>query len=561
MDWLRIHVSNLCNFKCPNCHVFELGENNLPNRVMSQEIFNQSLDQYLNVMSLMGHKRTMISLYGGETLANKKVIKEGILRYGSRCNGIELNWVINTNGSLLKEEDVEFFKEHKVEIHVSVDGAEEVHNISRPTHKGKGTFHMVVPALELIKKHKAPAQINSYMMPSNYLHLNDIVDIAHQYGIKKIYLDQFYNLDMISHQVGMERYRQVFYYAVEKGIAISGPWGRVIKRSQSLEHKRDILEEKLGIDINMDGTFYFPVMSGSKKIHREIKDLTAFFETGNWKKTIGEAQAYYDEKCDGCSIKDHCYGSAIEQVHYHIGVDADPAVSCNFFRDWCSFLLRPVYFKQFEKLDLVSMIDLNKVDPMISKISGAIKILEDNLWPLKEKILVNLSEYPEELKLASGQPNLPQWVRATTSGSRTLHHMGTEVTPGLTHELTHLFIAQRQLRLPHWFVEGLCEWTQDQTIDAIAVKNALSSKNLFEMVRKPENEHLNLIDFDKNLPFENAMYMQAKAFVGHLHQQLGNDKFNLFLDSCTSYELQDALVSLGYGTLDEYVESFNRLYA
>lgn len=559
MDWLRIHVSNLCNFKCPNCHVFELGENNLPNRVMSQEVFNQAVDQFLNVASLMGNKQTMISIYGGETMANKKVIKDGVLRYGQNCNGIKLQWVINTNGSLLKEEDILFFKKHNVELHVSVDGSEDIHNISRPTHKGKGTFHMVKPALELIKKHQAPAQINSYMMPSNYLNLHEIVDIAAEHGIKKIYLDQFYNLDMISHQVGMELYRKVFYYGIRKGVTISGPWGRVVKYGQNGKNKIAKLDKRLAIDVNMDGTFYFPLMSGTKKIHREIKDLTNLYEQGLWTSTIAEARDFYNKQCDGCSIKEKCFGSAIEQVHYHIGTDADPAVSCNFFRDWCNFLLRPVFLKQYEKLELISMIELEQVEPMIEKIQATIIDLEKRLWPLKNKIFVNIAGYPEELRFASGQHDLPEWVRATTSSGHTLHHLGTKLTPALVHELTHLFIAERGLKLPQWFVEGLCEWTQDQKIDLSFLQRSLQSLNLFE---RPEilSGKKQLIDLDKNLPEANGLYLQAKAFVAYLLDTLGEEQFARLMVLSEQCPLEEALLKLNVKTLEEYIYSFQALH-
>ena len=560
MNWLRIHVSNLCNFKCPNCHVFELGENNLPNRVMSQEVFNQTIDQFLSVMKNLGHKETMISIYGGETMANKKVIKDGVERYGNVCNGMKLHWVINTNGSLLKEEDIIFFKEKNVEVHISVDGTEEIHNISRPTHKGKGTFHMVVPSLELVKKHKAPAQINSYMMPSNYRHLKDIVDIAASYGIRKIYLDQFYNTEMISHQVGMDLYRQVFYYGIQKGVAISGPWGRVIKRSQSNESKRESLEKKLQLDVNIDGTFYFPVLSGSKKTHREIKDLTTLIDNGLWKEMTAKAREYYDEKCDGCSIKEHCYGSAIEQVHYHIGEDADPAVSCNFFRDWCTFLLRPVYLQRLEKIEVFSMIDLDKIEPMTNEVISKIAELEKKLWPLKEKIVLNISEYPEELRITSGQFNLPDWVRATTSHGNTLHHLGTKLTPALVHELTHLFVSQRRLKMPDWFVEGLCELTQDANLDEDLLKTALKEKNLFTQLNSSNAAKIQLIDLDQNLPFKNPMYIQAKGFVSYLKNTLGDDNFRKVIESSADLPLEESLINFGSQPLESHIVAFQNKY-
>lgn len=540
MDWLRIHVSNLCNFKCPNCHVFELGENNLPNRVMSQEIFNQTLDQFLNVMSLMGHKKTMVSIYGGETMANKKVIKEGILRYGHSCNGIELNWVINTNASLLKEEDIIFFKEHKVELHISIDGKEEVHNISRPTHKGKGTFHMVVPALELVKKHNAPAQINSYMMPSNYLHLKDIVDIAENYGIKKIYMDQFYNLDMISHQVGMQKYREIYYYGLHKGIQIGGPWLRVMKNHGHFYDKRENLEHSLALDVNMDGTFYFPMVSETKKEIREIRDLTAFFENKGWPLIVDRARAHYDQKCEGCSIKKYCYGKAIEQVHYHIGTDADTDVSCNFFRDWITYLTRPIYYKNHSKFDLLSMIEIHETDGLAQALSSEITKLERYFKPLKKKITVNVSEFPEEFKAAARRSDFEAGKRAYATNTQ-LYHLGTDVAPELSYELVKMFVEQKKLNMPEWFVVGLAEWISDPKME-----EALINENLKEANFKVGND---------------VLPGHAKALVGYLSLTWGESVLRDFIEQTGQCHFEEAFIKFGHKTLFDYLMSFQEISA
>ncbi len=561
MDWLRIHVSNLCNFKCPNCHVFELGENNLPSRVMGQEVFNKTLDQYLQVLNNSNHDETMISIYGGETLANKKVIKEGLVRYGKFSKGIKLNWIVNTNGSLLKEEDVLFFKEYDVEIHISVDGEEDIHNLSRPTHKGKGTFHMVVPALELIKKHNCQAQINSYMMPSNYQHLLGIVDIAEKYGIKKIYLDQFYNLDMISHNVGMERYREVFYYALSKGIRISGPWERVVKRHEKFIKRSDQLKDQFSIDVNIDGTVYFPILSETKKETLMIDDLVTFFLQDGWPNVTERAKKSNEEKCDNCSIKDQCFGTAIEQVQYHVGLEADTEVSCNFFRDWCNFLFRPVYFKRFKKIDVISMIEIQKIEPMVLKISEEVTRLEGRLWELPSSVVINISEFHEEFSASSGQYNLPGWVKAVTVGEKMLFHLGSDLTPAIIHELVHLFIMQKNLQLPAWFIEGVCEWIQDQRIDREMLKNALAKNNLFKQLEVlPASGHtLAFLNLDKNIPSKNPYYTQAKAFVGFLETEWGWDGLLSFLRKTNECTFEEAFKLEGRMPLEYYVVSFEEL--
>ncbi|MBC7713624.1 MAG: radical SAM protein [Rhizobacter sp.] len=556
MDWLRLNVSNLCNFKCPGCHVFELGENNLPSRVMSKEVFIDSIEHFVALMIQKNHTETKVSIYGGETLANKKVIKECIQLFGNHYKGIKLHWIVNTNGSLLKEEDILFFKENKVEIHISVDGPEEIHNISRPTHKGKGTFHMVVPALELLKKYQSLVQLNTYMMPSNYLSLKDVVDIAEKYDIKKIYLDQFYNLDMISHQVGMDIYREVYFYALMKGIQVTGPWSRVLKTHQGFTKKRDVLHEQLSIEVNIDGTFYFPGSVETKKEIRNIKELNSLFSNGDAEKIIEKMKVKFDKKCEGCSIIDQCYGSAIQQVHYHISSDADPGVSCNFFRDWCGFLMRPVQYKKFEKFEIISLISLDGTDVMVSKIVSAISMLEKKLWKLNSKIVFNIVEYTEELRAVSGQNNLPNWVKATTAGDSFFYHVGTELTPALIHELTHLFIAQKKLQLPEWMTEGLCEWIQNSELDMYLVKKSMVEKNLFSLIEEMEFGKILLIELDNKKPFENPLYIQAKGFVGFLIKELGQEQFNLLIETTITNDLESSLKVMKLKTLHEYIINF-----
>ena len=526
MNWLRLHVSNLCNFKCPNCHVFELGENILPSKVMSQDVFEKAIEVYTYQMQKMGLSRTIVSLYGGETLANKKVIKNVIEKIGSKHNGIELNWVINTNGSLLKEEDVLFFKENNVEIHVRVDGREEIHNISRPTHKGKGTFHMVTPGLEFIKKHQAPAQINSYMMPSNYMHLKDIVDIAQEYQIKKIYLDQFYNLEMISHRVGMEKYREIFFYAMVRGIQINGPWGKVLKNYQNNKNKREKLKSNFCLDVNIDGSCYVPLHSvETKKMNLNLNNLSHFMDNHGWDKVIESVRKANDLSCEGCSIKDYCYGGAIEQVHYHIGDEADTKVSCDFFRDWINFLNRPVYLKKSKKVNFLSVIDLEKASNLIADIEKEIVSLENNLWPIQHPFMVNICEYPEELIASSGQINLPIWAVAATGGNGVLYHKGTKTTPALRHELTHLFLSQANVSAPSWFIEGICEWVQGTICEPEKLYAGLVEQNLFTFLGEPKSSNKILIEVDSNKPGENLFYMQAQSFVSFISDEMGTSQF------------------------------------
>lgn len=496
-------------------------------------------------MHLKNHKEVMVSIYGGETMANKKVLKKGIEQFGNFYEGIKLNWVVNTNGSLLKEEDALFFKKHNVEIHISIDGREEIHNISRPTHKGKGTFQMVLPALEQIKKYKVPAQINSYMMPSNYLHLRDIVDIAEKYEISKIYLDQFYNMDMFTHKVGVDIYREVYYYAMEKKINVTGPWSKVIKNHDLGFCRRELLKEVYAMDVNIDGSLYFPYVGESKRERREIKDLYELACNNLFEEIGKRAQALYDKKCEGCSLKNYCFGSAIEQVHYHMGLSANTEISCNFFRDWCNYLLRPVHLKRVEKLQIISLIPLTEMTSVTEGILNEINKMEKELWPLQKEIFLNIVDDFETLRASSRQYNLPSWAVATTDGENFFYHRGSQLTLNLRHELCHLFIAQKKLKLPKWFIEGVCEWIQNPQLETSFLKKAVEKNNILSAVKK--NGQLVLIELDQEIPEKNALYIQAKGFVGYLRNQIKIENWLDFLKECEKRFLESDLEEFVFG--------------
>ena len=78
MNWLRLHVSNVCNFKCPNCHVFEMTDNIHPSKLMSENTLIESVKIVSEHILKSNQSYLIISLYGGETLANKKVIRKTI---------------------------------------------------------------------------------------------------------------------------------------------------------------------------------------------------------------------------------------------------------------------------------------------------------------------------------------------------------------------------------------------------------------------------------------------------------------------------------------------------
>ena len=110
---------------------------------MSQDVMQEALDQYIIAMESWGLKDLTISLYGGETLLARKSLFPFMDKIGSFYRGINIRWILNSNGSLLTEDDVVFFQKfERFEFHLSIDGPEEVQTKSRPDKSGKNSFDL-----------------------------------------------------------------------------------------------------------------------------------------------------------------------------------------------------------------------------------------------------------------------------------------------------------------------------------------------------------------------------------------------------------------------------------
>jgi len=97
-------------------------------------------------------KRVNIGFYGGEPLLEFELIKK-ITRYAEfRFAGKELSFNITTNGSLINDENIQYFLDHDISITISLDGPKEINDKNRVFADGTGTFDIVVQKLKMLQK-------------------------------------------------------------------------------------------------------------------------------------------------------------------------------------------------------------------------------------------------------------------------------------------------------------------------------------------------------------------------------------------------------------------------
>lgn len=158
-------LTNKCLYRCPFCKVWD---------VSSQELTSSQIYSYVDDLVQMGTKR--ISFTGGEPLLRKDI--KDIIDYVA-AKGVYV--LINTNGALVggKIEDIK--KVNKVQL--SLDGAKDVHD----TIRGRGSYDLVLEAMELLNKRNIPFTITTVLNKENLLETKKLLGIAKDFSTKIIF--------------------------------------------------------------------------------------------------------------------------------------------------------------------------------------------------------------------------------------------------------------------------------------------------------------------------------------------------------------------------------------
>ncbi|MDQ7825557.1 MAG: radical SAM protein [Candidatus Eremiobacteraeota bacterium] len=148
-SFFSIHVTESCNFRCTYCY----GDAPSRGKKMKKETLRAIID---GIFLHFSRQDVTIEFHGGEPLLARGLIEAG-------CRQIRELWkakphrrfriLIQTNGSLITSEDIDFFREHDISVGVSMDGPREIHDRNRVYHGGKGTFRDTMRGFSLLRSH------------------------------------------------------------------------------------------------------------------------------------------------------------------------------------------------------------------------------------------------------------------------------------------------------------------------------------------------------------------------------------------------------------------------
>ena len=165
---LSLAIAQKCNLGCAYCYASQ-GEFGGPAKNMSRDEALKAVD--LLAGSAAPGARLNLAFLGGEPLVNRAVLRDATRRAAelAKSRGAKIGFSITTNGTLLTEDDAEFFERFGFAVTISVDGPREVHDALRPYKGGAGSFDALMrraaPLLRLQRRMQVSARVT--VTPTN----------------------------------------------------------------------------------------------------------------------------------------------------------------------------------------------------------------------------------------------------------------------------------------------------------------------------------------------------------------------------------------------------------
>lgn len=179
---LVIQASPFCNINCDYCY--------LPNRTSTVRMDFEVLRKVMQKVADSGiaEHEFEILWHAGEPLAvPQKWYEEAfeIIDSYASLRG-KISHTVQTNGTLINDQWCEFFKRHKVNVGVSIDGPEFIHDAHRVNRKGEGSFKKSLAGAEKLKQHGIGFGVVAVITDQSLDHPQEIFEFFNNAGIQGV---------------------------------------------------------------------------------------------------------------------------------------------------------------------------------------------------------------------------------------------------------------------------------------------------------------------------------------------------------------------------------------
>jgi uncharacterized protein len=260
--------------------------------------------------------RCVVTFFGGEPLLEGELLKQAVL-YSREKHGHRIDFRINTNGTLIDDEWLAFFREHGLYFALSLDGNRAQHDAIRKYAGGNGSYDKIADKLPEILKFNPYTLAISVVVPETVGYLaegvRDLFDKGFRYVLQTLdYSANWRTGDIKRLKKQYEKVAKFYKQALKEGRKITySPFDERIKTwaKKPYEHGDLCDLANTQIAIAASGQVYPCVqfVGDDNDASREnaIGDVTRGFDTSRRTRFIEEN--YLDKSsCEGCELYGRC---------------------------------------------------------------------------------------------------------------------------------------------------------------------------------------------------------------------------------------------------------------
>ncbi|MDE1310369.1 radical SAM protein [Vibrio aestuarianus subsp. cardii] len=198
-----LKITERCNINCKYCYFFNKDNQEYVNHspIIKSETVSDVIDFLDQAISDLGICKMTISFHGGEPLMmGKKRFTSMMEKFQEKNGYTSMMFCIQTNGTLIDEEWANIFNKYRINVGVSLDGPEHIHNLNRIDKSNKGTYESVINGIKLLKKMIGAEHISIMSVANVNYPANDIFNhVINDLGINTFdVLIEDYNHDTTS---------------------------------------------------------------------------------------------------------------------------------------------------------------------------------------------------------------------------------------------------------------------------------------------------------------------------------------------------------------------------
>lgn len=224
---LHLLLNERCNFKCKYCY----SASGRSTAELNMEQIKPMLDYFLSTRRRAVNDRTIMFMGGGEPALSWEILKDATLYARKVTIGscVRPHFAITTNGSILNDEMIAFFKEHDFTVQLSFEVLPDVQNEQR------GFYDTVAANVKMLTEAGVKNYLRSTITEKNVDRIPEMVRYCHNTFplVKKLSCQQVVDPSYFTTPTIVKDFFGRYFRSFKEGEKVAGELGITLRSSSS----------------------------------------------------------------------------------------------------------------------------------------------------------------------------------------------------------------------------------------------------------------------------------------------------------------------------------------